>query len=77
MDLMSRIVRDTAIMAGKPCIKGTRVTVSTILGLMAGGQTQAQIIEAYPYLKAEDLLAALAYAAWMLDERDLPLADAS
>lgn len=62
MDL-SRITQDPAVMGGRPCIRGMRVTVGTIVGLLAVGQTQEQILVAYPYLEREDIGAALAYAA--------------
>jgi uncharacterized protein (DUF433 family) len=68
-----RITHDPAVMGGKPCIRGLRVTVGTILGLLAAGQTREHILAAYPYLESEDLDAALAYAAWRLEEREEPL----
>jgi uncharacterized protein (DUF433 family) len=57
-------------MGGKPCIRGLRVTVGMILGLLAAGQTRERILQAYPYLEPEDIDAALAYAAWRLEERE-------
>ncbi len=60
-------------MGGKPCIRDTRVTVGTIVGLMAEGHSHAEILQAYPYLEAADLQEALAYAAWRTQEQDLPL----
>jgi len=70
---ITRITFDPQIMGGKPCIRGLRVTVSTLLGLMAGGRSFTEILAAYPYLEPEDLQAALAYAAWRTEEQDLPL----
>ena len=68
------ITLDLAQMGGKPCIRGMRVTVGTVLGLMAEGRSHEQILADYPYLTAEDLRAALAYAAWRLEEEvDFPL----
>jgi uncharacterized protein (DUF433 family) len=67
---IDRIAHDPAIMGGKPCIRGLRVTVGTILGLLASGKSRERILEAYPYLEPEDLDAALAYAAWRLEERE-------
>lgn len=58
-----RITFDPTVMGGKPCIRGMRVTVGTVLGLLAAGRTQDEILKAYPYLEAEDLRAALAYVA--------------
>lgn len=55
-------------MGGKPCIRGMRVTASTVLGLMASGTSRERILAAYPYLEAEDLDAVLAYAAWRLSD---------
>jgi len=60
-------------MAGKPCIRGLRVTVGTILGLLASGHSRERILQAYPYLESEDIDAALAYAAWRMEEREEPL----
>lgn len=71
--MFSRITLDPAVMGGKPCIRGLRVTVGTVLGLLAAGRSPAQILEAYPYLESEDIPAALAYAAWRLEEANLPL----
>ena len=68
-----RITHDPAVMGGKPCIRGLRVTAGMILGLLATGQTRERILEAYPYLEPEDIDAALAYAAWRLEEREDPL----
>jgi uncharacterized protein (DUF433 family) len=68
-----RITLDPTVMGGKPCIRGLRVTVGTVLGLLAAGQTRERILQAYPCLEPEDLDAALAYAAWRLEEREEPL----
>ena len=70
---LDRITHDPAVMGGKPCIRGLRVTAGMILGLLATGQTRERILEAYPYLEPEDIDAALAYAAWRLEEREDPL----
>jgi uncharacterized protein (DUF433 family) len=70
---IERITSDPAVMGGKPCIRGLRVTVGTILGLLATGTSRERILQAYPYLESEDIDAALAYAAWRLEERDEPL----
>ena len=58
-----RITLDPAVMGGKPCIRGLRVTVGTLLGLLASGQSRERILQAYPYLQPEDFDAALRYAA--------------
>ena len=68
-----RITLDPAVMGGKPCIRGMRVTVGVILGLLATGVPRERILEAYPYLEAEDIDAALQYAAWRMTEYEQPL----
>ena len=69
----TRITFDPAVMGGKACIRGLRVTVSTVLGLLAAGRTREEILKAYPYLEPEDLDESLSYAAWRVEERELPL----
>ena len=70
---LDRITRDPQIMGGKPCIRGMRVTVATLVGLVAAGRSSADILEAYPYLEQDDIRQALTYAAWRVDEIELPL----
>src|SRR4026208_1119293 len=70
---IDRITLDPAVMGGKPCIRGLRVTVGTIVGLLAAGRTREEILTAYPYLEAEDIGDALAYAAWRSEEGEVPL----
>ncbi len=72
--LLHRISVDPMICAGKPCIRGTRIWVSLLLDFLASGTSMEQILEQYPQLKREDLLAAIAYGAEMSRERfvDLP-----
>jgi uncharacterized protein (DUF433 family) len=64
---ISRITLDPAVMGGKPCVRGMRVTVATIVGLLAAGQTNVEVLAAYPYLEPADIHAALEYAAWRSD----------
>ena len=71
---LNRITVDPEVMGGKPCIRGLRVTVGTVVGLVAAGQTQDEILRLYPYLEAEDIPQALEYAAWRSEELELPLA---
>jgi uncharacterized protein (DUF433 family) len=71
---LNRITFDPNVMGGKPCIRGMRVTAGTIVGLIASGSTAEEILADYPYLEAEDIPAALMYAAWRAEEIDLPLA---
>lgn len=70
---IDRITFDPAVMGGKPCIRGMRVTVGTVLSLLASGKSRERILQAYPYLEPEDLDAALTYAAWRVEEREEPL----
>lgn len=60
-------------MGGKACIRGLRVTVGTVLGLLASRHSHDEILKAYPYLESEDIDQALAYAAWRMEEREVPL----
>lgn len=69
----TRITRSPEVMGGKPCIRGMRVTVGTILGLLAAGYSTSDIMRAYPYLEAEDVQQALAYAAWRVEELEVAL----
>ena len=68
-----RITFDQAVMGGRACIRGMRVTVSLILNLIANGMTHEEILEAYPYLEAEDIQATLNYAVWLADESVYPV----
>jgi len=60
-------------MGGKPCIRGLRVTVGTIVGLVATGHSKEEILRLYPYLELEDIDQALTYAAWRVEEIEVPL----
>ena len=73
MNQLQRITLDPTVMGGKPCIRCMRVTVGTIVGLLAAGRTEEDILKAYPYLEKEDLREALAYAAWRAKEIEVPL----
>jgi uncharacterized protein (DUF433 family) len=68
-----RVVADHRIMGGAPCIRGTRIPVATIVGLIADGRTVEEILADYPQLVAEDVRAALEFAAVAVAERQLPL----
>jgi len=61
-------------MGGRACIRGLRVTVATVVGLLAAGRSVNEILAAYPYLEREDIDQSLAYAAWRLEEREVTLA---
>jgi uncharacterized protein (DUF433 family) len=70
---LERITIDPRVMGGKPCIRGIRITVGTITGLLAAGETPASVLALYPSLERDDIYAALAYASWRAEEQDLPL----
>ena len=69
MELLERITHDPEVMSGRPCIRGLRVTVGTVLGLLASDHSYDEILKAYPYLEREDIQAALSYAAWRIGGR--------
>jgi uncharacterized protein (DUF433 family) len=73
MKSFSRIELNPNVMGGKPCIKGSRVTIGTIVGLIASGATAENILKDYPYLKNEDITEALEYAAWRTSEVEVEL----
>jgi len=73
METLKRITRAPEVMGGKPCIRGMRVTVGTVVGLVASGHTTEEILKLYPYLEAEDVREALAFAAWRAEEIEVPL----
>ena len=76
MKELTRITFNPNVMGGKPCIRGLRVTVGTIVGLIAAGHSFADILKAYPYLEEQDLSEALTYAAWRVEEIEMPLTPA-
>ena len=77
MRRLERISFDPGIMGGKPCIRGMRVTVGMIVGMVAAGHSREAILKLYPYLEREDIDEALSYAAWRAEEIDVPLDQAS
>jgi len=72
-ELLQRITHDPAVMGGRPCIRGLRVTVGTVIGLLAAGRSAEEILAAYPYLEPDDIRAALTWAAWRVEEIEVPL----
>jgi uncharacterized protein (DUF433 family) len=74
MKNLKRITFNPNVMGGKPTLRGLRVTVGTIVGLVAAGHNTEEILKAYPYLEQDDIREALTYAAWRADEIELPLA---
>jgi uncharacterized protein (DUF433 family) len=73
MQRLDRITLDPEVMGGKPCVRGLRITVGTIVGLIAAGRTVDEILSAYPYLEREDIRQTLQYAAWRAEEVELAL----
>ena len=76
MSNFARITQNPAVMGGKPCIRGLRVTVGMIVGQIGVGRTMDELLADYPYLEREDILEALRYAAWRAQEREIDLANA-
>ncbi len=76
MPHLNRITQDPRVLGGKPCIRGLRVSVGTIVGLLASGHSHEDILKEYPYLERDDIPAALAYAAWRSEEVEVPLSNA-
>ncbi len=76
MGQLDRITTDPAVMGGRACIRGLRVTVGMVVGQIGTGQTIDELLADYPYLQRDDILQALRYAAWLAEEREVILADA-
>ncbi|MGD0150748.1 MAG: DUF433 domain-containing protein [Xanthobacteraceae bacterium] len=76
MSDFTRITQNPAVMGGKPCVRGLRVTVGMIVGQIGAGRSIDQLLADYPYLQREDVLEALRYAAWRAQEREIDLAAA-
>jgi uncharacterized protein (DUF433 family) len=77
MEALTRITFDPGVMGGKPCIRGMHVTVGMIVSLIASGHKKKYILKLYKYLEPEDVDQALAYAAWRVEEIDVPLVSVS
>lgn len=73
METLDRITQDPAVMAGRACIRGMRVTVGMIVGQIGAGRSIDELLAEYPYLEREDVMQALRYAAWRAEERELLL----
>ncbi len=71
-ELLQRLTRDQAIMGGRPCIRGMRVSVGTVIGLLAAGHTHEEILQDHAYLETEDIQAALTYAAACIEKVEAP-----
>ncbi|MFL6948621.1 MAG: DUF433 domain-containing protein [Xanthobacteraceae bacterium] len=75
MSDFARITQNPAVMGGKPCIRGLRVTVGMIVAQIGAGLTVDELLAEYPYLEREDVLEALRYAAWRAQEREIALTE--
>jgi uncharacterized protein (DUF433 family) len=69
IEIYPRITVDPSVCFGKPVIRGMRIRVSDVLGMLAGGATSEEILADYPYLEADDIKAAIGYAARATDHR--------
>jgi uncharacterized protein (DUF433 family) len=76
MGELDRITQNPAVMGGKACIRGMRVTVGMVVGQIGAGRSVDEVLASYPYLEREDVLQALRYAAWLAEEREVVLAKA-
>ena len=76
MGRLNRITQNPAVMGGKACIRGMRVTVSMVVGKIGAGHSVDEVLASYPYLEREDIMQALRYAAWLAEEREVILATA-
>lgn len=74
---LQRITFNPNIMGGNPCKRGMRISVGTIVGLLATGHTKAEVLKLYPYIESKDIDEALYYAAWRSEEMELPLLSVS
>ncbi|HEU5123490.1 MAG TPA: DUF433 domain-containing protein [Verrucomicrobiae bacterium] len=72
-ELLERITVNPEVMTGLPCIRGMRIPVTTILGLMAVGMSEKEILAEYPDLESEDLKSCIAYGSWLAREREVNL----
>lgn len=77
MKAPDRITLDPQVMGGKPCIRGMRVTVGMVIGMLASGHSRESILKLYPYLEPQDIDAALQYAAWRVEEIEVAVPPAS
>ena len=76
MEQLNRITQNPAMMGGKACVRGMRVTVGMIVGQVGAGHSVEEILTSDPYLEREDIMQALRYAAWLAEEREVILATA-
>ncbi|MBI2303054.1 MAG: DUF433 domain-containing protein [Armatimonadetes bacterium] len=73
MDAFPRITIEPGKMGGRPCIRRMRLTVATVLELLAKGADEDELLQLYPYLERDDIREALAFAAWRMGEYEVPV----
>lgn len=73
MQVTDRITIEPGKMGGRPCIRGLRITVGTITGLLAAKRSREEILALYPYLEDEDITAVLQFATMLANDQDLPI----
>jgi uncharacterized protein (DUF433 family) len=73
MEVANRITIEPGKMGGRPCIRGMRITVGTVIGLLASKKSREEVLAMYPYLEDEDITAALNYAMMLTNDQDLPI----
>ena len=73
MEVAPRITIEPGKMGGRPCIRGMRITVGTVIGLLASRKSREEVLAMYPYLEDEDITAALNYAMLLANDQDLPI----
>jgi len=76
MGQLNRITQQPEVMGGKACIRGMRVTVGMVVGQIGTGHSVDEVLTDFPYLERDDIMQALRYAAWCVDEREVMLATA-
>ena len=76
MEQLNRITQNSAVMGGRACIRGMRVTVSMVVGQIGAGHSVDDVLASYPYLEREEVMQAIRYAAWLAEEREVVLATA-
>ena len=76
MESLDRVTQQPEVMGGRACIRGMRVTVGMIVGMIGAGHSVEDVLAAYPYLEREDVMQALRYAAWLAEEREIVLPSA-
>jgi uncharacterized protein (DUF433 family) len=76
VERLDRVTQQPEVMGGRACIRGMRVTVGMIVGMIGAGHSVEDVLADYPYLEREDVMQALRYAAWLAEEREIVLPSA-